>query len=199
MKILKTLFFLTLLTTTVSAFSQVNIGLHNTRYAFLGYKFKDHYSAAVHVSVFSEKLGFQYAMGSFSYNNTIRHLSYEGKAYFGSAFNRSYYNGGAAANLSYDIITRLSVRATLNPHYDSGYGYKTCYKAGIGVMITPDIDIFGNYTTIPEYRMSEKRIHVGADFHVKNLNVTPVLSIGTTAAGSGSKNIRVLMSFAYSF
>ena len=87
----------------------------------------------------------------------------------------------------------------MNPHYDSGYGYKTCYNAGLGVVITSDINIFGRYTTIPEYRMSEKRAHIGLDFHVKNLNVIPVLSIGTTATESGSKNLRVLMSFNYRF
>ena len=199
MRIIKTAILILFFSIATNAFAQFGIGIRNSRYAYVDYRFKNHWDAAVDISVFSEKLGFQYAKGSLGYHNSFKNLSYEGNCYYGSAFNRSYYNGGAALCLDYTVIRRLVVSATMNPHYDSGYGYKTCYNAGLGVVITPDINIFGRYTTIPEYRMSEKRAHIGLDFHVKNLNVIPVLSIGTTATESGSKSLRVLMSFNYRF
>lgn len=183
---------------TVSAFSQISVGVKNNRYVYGEYLLKNHYEAGIEVSVFSEKLGFQYARGRVGYTNSFGNFSADGKAYYGSAFNRSFYDAGASAHAKFTVKERVFVGATLNPHYDSGYGYTTCYEAGLGVNITPEIDIFANYTTIPEYRMSEKRIHLGLDFKVDNLRVSPILSAGTSAS-DGGKNVRVLVNFNYKF
>lgn len=183
---------------SVSAYSRIGVGVRNNRYVYGEYLHKDHYEAGIEVSVFSEKLGFQYVRGRVGYVSDFGNFSVDGKAYYGQSFNRSFYDAGASAHAVFTAADRVFVGASLNPHYDSGYGYATCYEAGLGVNITPEIDVFADYTTIPEYRMSEKRIHMGLDFKVDNLRVSPVLSVGTSAS-DGGKNVRVLVNFNYRF
>ncbi len=190
------LFFLT----SLSSYSKVGVGVKNNRYIYGELMFKDHYALGLNVSVFSEKIGFQYAKAYFGYRNSIiKNLDYTVSGEFGSALNGSYYSGGAKAGITYTAFKRLFIDAVINPHYDSGYGYKTCFSAGPGVIITNEIDFFVKYTTIPEYRMSEERLHIGFDFKVKKLSVTPILSVGTSAQNGGGKNFRILMSFNYIF
>ena len=52
------------------------------------------------------------------------------------------------------------------------------------------------YTTIPEYRLSEKRVRAGFIFSYKELQVTPMLSI---PVGEEIKSMRILCSFQYKF
>lgn len=54
--------------------------------------------------------------------------------------------------------------------------------SGVGVGIKKNIDVHAGYTTIPEYRMSEKRLHAGFDFHVGSLSEAPAASIAVSDA-----------------
>lgn len=187
-----------LIETYTAGNAQVSVGIENSRLVFGEYTFKDHFSAKVNVSVYSEKLGFQYARATLGYHNSLEKIAFSGQLHFGSAFNRSYYNTGLGLNVNTILAKRLILDGTINPWYDSGYGYKTCFQAIAGCKITNEINIKAGYTTIPEYRMSEKRIIAGLDFHVKKLCVYPRLSIGTKSY-DGGKNVRVLVDFAYMF
>lgn len=81
---------------------------------------------------------------------------------------------------------------------DRANGYNTCYEAVAGVSIVKAINLLAGYSTIPEYRQSEKRALVGFDFHVGHLNVSPVLSLATTGASKANR-LRLLMNFNYQF
>lgn len=181
-----------------SALSRFDIGIENTRLIFGQYTYKDHYTARINVSAYSEKPGYQYVRASFGYKRSLSAVNLEGKAFFGSAFNGSYYNTGAIVSADTRLAGRLLLDAVLAPWYDSGFGYTTCWEAKIGCVITNHIDIKAGYTTLPEYRMDEKRVLFGFDFHVSQLYVEPYLSIGTKAS-DGGKNIRVVFGFGYRF
>lgn len=181
---------------SVSAFCQFGVGIRDNRFIYGDFTFCKNYEVKLEHSVFSEKIGYQYLRAYAGYKGSWKTLDYKALAYFGAVYNGSYHSGGGMAQLRYRLIDRIVIDAVLNPHYDSGYGYKTCFSAGGGVIITRNIDILAAYTTIPEYRMSEKRVHVGFDFHVKGLSVTPALSV---AADGDSKTIRALMGFRYQF
>lgn len=178
--------------------SQFAIGIDNTRLIYGKYTYKQHLSAKLNVSAYSEKISFQYMRGTIGYKTSIKCFNIEGSYFFGSTLNRFYYNTGA--NFAGDIILakRLLIDATLSLWYDSGFGYKTCWQGRIGCRITDHINIRLGYTTIPEYRMSENRLVGGFDFYVSNLYVSPYITVGTKAS-DGGKNLRVCFGFGYQF
>ena len=178
--------------------SQFAVGIENTRLVYGQYTYKNHLIAKLNVSVYSEPLVYQYLRASIGYKTRFKNFGIHGEYFFGSAFNGKYYNTGARIKADATLIKRLLLEASFVPWYDSGYGYKTCFDAKIGCKITDHIDIKAGYTTIPEYRMSEKRILGGFDFHVEHLYVAPYLSLGTNS-GSGGKNLRVIFNFGYTF
>lgn len=182
-----------------SSYAQFSVGMRDNRYAFGQYLLNSHYSFKIEQSIFSEKIGFQTLRAYAGYQSELHDvLDYMAEAYFGSAYNRSYNVTGAIISAKYAFVKRLGIKASLNPHYDSTLGYSTCFLAGAFVGLSKDIDITAAYTTIPEYRVSERRVQLGFDFHVSHLIVSPRLSI---AAGGNqkAKNLRSLISFSYQF
>lgn len=195
---LRILFTALLLTVVARGLAQFGVGVRDNRYIYGDFTFARHLEVKLEHSVFSEKFGYQYVRGYFGYKNGWNDLTYKTQAYFGTTYNGSYYSAGALVKGRYTLVRRLLVDAALNPHYDSDYGYKTCFSAGLGCVITKNIDILAAYTTIPEYRMSEKRVRAGFDFHVKSLSVYPELSIAVDGS-SKTKSLRALMGFRYQF
>lgn len=191
-------FFIMMLCLSAS-YAQFSVGMRDNRYAFGQYLLDCHYSFKIEQSIFSEKIGFQTLRAYAGYQSSVHDvLDYMAEAYFGSAYNRSYNTVGAIISAKYAFIKRLGIKASLNPHYDSTLGYSTCFLAGAFVGLSKDIDITAAYTTIPEYRMSERRVQLGFDFHVSRLTVSPHVSIAT-GGKQKVKNIRSLISFSYQF
>lgn len=178
--------------------SQFSVGIEKTRLIYGQYLYKNHLKARLNMSVYSEKFGFQYFRANIGYQTNIKNILLSGDYFFGSAFNGTYFNTGANLNVSAELFKRLLLAAQLSPWYDSGYGYTSCWEAKIGCKIITQIAIKIGYTTVPEYRMSEKRILGGFDFMVSKLYVSPYLSIGTKS-NTGGRNIRVLFDFGYNF
>ena len=175
-----------------------SVGIENTRHIYGQFTLKEHYTAKLNVSAYSEKIGYQYARATVGYKTSISMLNVAGECFFGSTLNGYYYNTGAIVSADAIFVKRLLLDAKIAPWYDSGYGYTTCYEAKIGCKITKSINIKVGYTNMPEYRMSEQRILAGFDFDVAQLSVYPYLSIGTKS-GDGGKNIRVNFGFSYRF
>lgn len=182
----------------VLAYCQFGVGMRDNRYVYADYTFCRHFNVKVEQSVYAEKIGFQYLRAYAGYRNSVAGIDYGVQGYFGAAYNGSYHSGGAMAKARYKVLERIIIDASLNPHYDSEYGYNTCYSIGAGVVITKNIDIVGEYSTIPQYRMPEKRLNGGFDFHVRSLSVMPRLSIDV-AGTSRFKTLRALMGFRYQF
>lgn len=178
--------------------SKFEVGIENTRLLYGKYIYKDHLTAKLNVSVYSEKLGYQYIRGTIGYQTKIKNFNLSGEYFFGSAFNGNYFNTAVQLKADAVFVKRLLIDARILPWYDSGFGYTTCFEARLGCKITDKIDVKVGYTTVPEYRMSEKRIIGGFDFKVSHLYVSPYISFGRNA-DTGGNNIRVLFGFGYQF
>ena len=145
--------------------------------------------------MFPEKIGFQYVRAIAEANFSIEHLMISYKLYSGLLYNQNFYDVGADLKLDYTLVNRIELFADVSPHYDSGYEYKTNYGVGTSVRLYKGMWLVGQYTTVPEYRMSEKRIRAGFIFKENNLSVTPVISIPVKKE---IKSMRVLVSMDYS-
>ena len=178
--------------------SHFAVGIDNTRLIYGKYSYKDHLSAKLNISVYSEKISFQYIRATVGYRTSIKRLNLEAAYFWGNAFNASYYNTGAFITADIVLIRRLLLDATLAPWYDSNFGYTTCWEGKIGCKITDHINLKLGFTSIPEYRMSENRGIACVDFHVSKLYVTPYLTAGLKAS-DGGKNIRIGFRFGYQF
>lgn len=183
--------------TTVKT-SQFEVGIENSRLIYGKYIYKDFLSAKLNVSVYSENIKWQYVRVTLGYHKKLKMFNIVGDLFFGSSLNGNYYNMGAVIKGDAEFLRRLLLDASLVPWYDSGYGYITCFETKIGCKITSHIDVKVGYTTVPQYRMSERRIIGGFDFTTSRLYVSPYVSIGT-GVKSGGKNIRVIMGFGYKF
>lgn len=192
------LFILTVAMISLQAVAQISVGIRNNRFLNISYLYKDHFSATLEQSVFSESFGLQYMRGYAGYLTTYRQFRLKGSAYFGATFNRLYYSTGAIADVRFLPHRLLIVDGRINPHYDSGFGYTTCYYGGLGCGLTKHIDVLAGFTNIPEFRMPEKRFNFGFDFHVKNLKVAPRFSLNLSSH-SGPKSLRPIIDFEYIF
>lgn len=187
-----------LLSIATLASAQISVGMRDNRFIYGAYTYKGHYVATLEQSVFSEKMGYQYMRGYAGYRGEAKIFNYSAVGYFGSTFNRSYWSAGAKANVNCLIKNLLILDGTLNPHYDSGDGYSTCWNAGGGFRLTRHIDLLAAYGNIPEYRMPEYRLKAGFKFHVGALSVAPRLSM-MIRSGHRERSIRTLIDFNYNF
>lgn len=178
--------------------SQFAVGIENTRLVYGKYTYNEHLTVKLNLSAYSEKIAYQYVRATVGYRTTVSNLNLEGSGFWGSSFNGFYYNAGAKIAGDMVLAKRLILETSLVPWYDSGYKYTTCWDGKVGCIITYHINIKMGYTTIPEYRMSEKRLIGSLDFHVSNLYVTPYITVGTKSS-AGGRNIRVGFGFEYRF
>lgn len=175
--------------------AQLNIGLRDNRFGFVGYNFSNKINISLEHSVFSEKINYQQIKAIIGYSWDYKDIVFDGNIYGG--FNYDNYNiYGIKLRGLYEIVERLTLKGVINPHYDSGYEFSCCYELGILYEIHNDISLLLQYTDIPVYRMSEKSFQIGALIRVKNLSVQPILSIPQHGL---KRDIRVLNSFKYTF
>ena len=189
------LFVLIVLLVVQFATAQVHLSLRDNRYAGIGYRFLDKYDLKLEHSMFPEKIGFQYVRVNAEANFSIEQLMISYKLYTGMLYNQNFYDVGADLQMNYSFVNRIDLFANVNPHYDSGYEYESNYGAGASVRLYKGMYLVGQYSTVPEYRTSEKRIRAGFIFKENNLSVTPVISI---PAKKEFKSMRVLVSMDYS-
>ena len=176
--------------------SQIYVGLRDTKYAYAGYQWDSNWHVQLNHSVFIEHLKHQYVSGQGGYEWQGSGFELQGDVYFGTTYCGSFYDFGINVGGLYGPVKWLSLRAKLNARYDSGFKYKTCYLLGVDFNVTNQFSLLAQYTTIPEYRMSERRVKAGLRFKVKNLQVCPMLSIPVEGDAS---TVRVLIGFRYDF
>lgn len=176
----------------------VNIGMRNTRYAYAGYDFNTHFNASLSHSMFSEPIGYQQIGIEGSYRGSWRKFDYSGGIFGATAWNGNYQYAGATVELTYSPISRLHFAGQIQPRYDTGYGYDTGYSLGASFDIIRHIGVKTSFTTIPDYRKSEKRLHAGLEFRVGELSVSPVLSF-PLEGDQKMKTMRVLVAAEYKF
>ncbi|MDE6127374.1 MAG: hypothetical protein K2G30_10525 [Muribaculaceae bacterium] len=165
----------------------------NFRAAYGGHAFV----AAEH-SVYSYEVRYQYWRLYAGGMVSVPYAEFEGSAFYGRTWCGSYMSAGALLSAKVLPPGPVSVFGTLNPLYDSGLKYNTCFSAGLAVRIFKPVSLRASYTTIPEFRESEKRVRAGVEVRVGGLSVLPELSLPTDRAHR-SRSLRLLMSFSYTF
>lgn len=184
--------------TADSVSAQISAGITDSRYVYGCYALKSKIKFKIEHSLYSEKVGFQRVGVGVGYEKQLPlGFSLGGSVMGATTWNRNYQLVSAEASLKYDY-RRVGLEAVVNPRYDSGLHYDTCWKAGAKVKISDPISVCMDYSTIPLYRMSEQRLSGGFEFSVLNLRVTPELSVSMEKT-TRLKNMRVLMSMNYEF
>lgn len=194
---LKLLCLFILLLAPVCAKAQFEAGLRNSRYLYGSFTLKKHYSFGLEHSISADRIGFQQIGVSFGYDNQWKDLEYGASVKGATSWNGDYQIAGLNVHAAYSFLNRLQVFGQLNPLYDTDYDYKTCFAAGAACKIVNGISVFASYTTIPDYRKSEKRVHAGFMLKSGHLYAEPALSI---PVGDDSFNsVRVLVSLGWRF
>lgn len=172
-------------------------GVRDSYYVFAQASYADSYLGAEH-SVYSYDAKYQYWRLYTGSRTTIPYAEFSGRIFYGRTWCGNYWNAGALLTARALPPGPVSVFATLNPLYDSGLKYHTCFAAGAAVRIFKPVSLRASYTTIPEFRESEKRVRAGVEVKVGGLSVVPELSIPTNPTNR-SRRLRLLMSFSYLF
>ena len=181
---------------TTSSYAQIFVGLRDNRIGVVGYTMKQKYSLFAEQSLYSQKPSTQHIRAALAYNYSIARLDYGGLVYIGGQWNGGYFDYGASVGGKLKIQEFGSIDLVANPHFDSGYQFLICVKAGVTVKITDEIGFIAHYSSIPEFRMVENRIRVGLRFINKRLQVSPVISF---PLNEDPRTLRVLTSFMYRY
>ena len=193
----KLIMLLAVLAMGLGASAQLSVGVRESHYVNVSYRFMHNWGVKLEQSVYGEKVGYQYFRLYASYTQSLGFISLKAQPYFGMTYNNSYSNGGIVLGASLNACKLLDVDAAVIPHRDSGMGYTTCYYGGLALNFGSGLSITAAYTNRPEYREPEKRLRGGFRFNVGHLSVHPELSI---PVGSGAgRTVRMLMSMGYSF
>ena len=196
MKLYRRFLFLSLfLSLFGAANSQVYLGYRNARHVYVGYNFNKLFSAEVEHSLYAEKFGFQRVRLYGNYQRDFNAFGLMVSPYFGTLWNGDYQDFGALVAASY-TLGRFTPAFTANPNYDTQLKFKFNYSALLSVRVIKELDIFGEFTTVPEYRISEKQLRLGGDFHVGKLSARPIVSLPVE---DGVKSVRVYCDFRFTF
>ena len=110
--------------------AQFYIGLKDSRYASVGFKWSSGWDIKLDQSIFDESLKYQYIRCTGKYQTRIKYFDFVVSSFVGSTYCNSFYDFGASFKGICYPLERLGIGAEINPRYDSGYKYKTCYMLG---------------------------------------------------------------------
>ncbi len=177
---------------------KLGAGVRDSYYVNAGASVAEHAFLRAEHSVYSYEARYQYWRLYAGGMARVPYASFEGSVFYGRTWCGSYWSAGSLLTARVLPPGPVSVSATLNPLYDSGLKYHTCFAAGVAVRVCEPVSLVAAYTTIPEFRESEKRVRAGVEVAVGGLRVRPELSI--PACGEhGSRRVRLLMSCSYTF
>ncbi|MDE5842312.1 MAG: hypothetical protein K2H35_01080 [Muribaculaceae bacterium] len=181
------------------AFSQtLEVGVAKTRYIYAGTTLKNHYGIFLSESLSSESLKNQQIELAGAYFGNISKFYYNAGFRAGTAWCGSYQRYAAFVNLAYHPFNRWMIAAKLMPNYDTGYRYHTDWSAGIRFNAFKPLWINLDFSTIPDYRKSEKRLHLEAAFNVSALSASVAVSM-PVEGDSKFRTLRILMGLNYRF
>ena len=115
--------------------------------------------------------------------------------FLSTTWSGAYTMAGALVSANYSPHWRVRAEASFIPYHDSEYDWVMAWSAGLKGAVSRSISVICRYTTIPDYRLSERRIHAGVEFHTGALWVTPVVSV--PVGSSPAQSVRLLVSCGY--
>ncbi len=175
--------------------AQCFIGMRDARYVNAGYSFSNGLTVGAEHSIYSEDFEYQKIRIFAKYYHAWENMSISTSVYGSTLWNRDYQDYGGAVTLRYNLLKIWGIEASINPHYDTHYGYMTCYTLGSDVRIIDNVALVGQYSTIPEYRLDEKRVRVGLRLTKGNLSITPMVSI--PVGNDSQEEVRMLCNCSY--
>lgn len=186
------MFFLIVFVT--ATYSQVGIGLRDTRYFNVHYLFKRSYYAEIEQSVFSSPYDMQKTRLYLGYYNQFFNIDIKLLPYV-SLFWSGDFDYGAEIKCSYPI-RRVEFYGILNPHYDNILKSSLRYEAGARLRMIDSGGVSACYTTISPYRTPEKLLECGLWLEAGKLGISPVLAF---PIDTPEKYLRVMCNFYYNF
>lgn len=195
-KIISFCFFFLLLCVQNLAAQTIDAGISKSRYIYAAFTFANKIGLSISQSVSSENFKHQQIEAGIRYSGIINKLEYKAGVFAASAWNSSYQRYYAKLSLDYLPLNFMKVTGQIAPLYDTGYKYNTCFSAGLAFKPAKPLWINLKYTTIPDYRKSEKRIHAGINLHSGPLEVSGTVSIPATG-DQKFKTWRLLLGFNY--
>lgn len=180
----------------VNVSAQVVLSLRDNQYVSVGYTCRQSWSVKLEHSVFSQEFSTQYVRFMLGYKHCRERIGVEVIPYYGTLYNGDFYNAGIMFGGYWQVQRKWRIECIVNPHYDSGYDYKTCFSVGTNLHLYKAISAVLQYSTIPEYRMKEECIKAGLRIKADKLYVSPMLSIPVDKTG---KHVRLLCGFGYEF
>lgn len=136
-------------------------GVRDNKLITLDADFAGGWHAGAEHSVYYTSWKYQYWRLKAGYRRDFGPVGADLSAYYGKTWTNLYYNAGVRLDARVNIANRLSVGAAANPNYDSAEKWEMCFNAGAGVRFFRELWATAEYSTIPIYRQSEKRVMVG--------------------------------------
>lgn len=188
-------FLIIFLLFTSVTFAEFNLGFRDNRYGLIGYT-NSLLKISLEQSIYCEKPGFQKTRLYVGVERNLDLFGFEILPYYGSLWNRDYYDYGVFVKGNFRIKPVLNVRAALNLNYDSYYEGDIGSLLGVDVHLWKSISLFGQYSSIPEYRRFEDRIKLGLIIKENKLQVSPAISLPIE---DEIKTFRLMCDFEYLF
>ena len=179
-----------------SALCQVSIGIRDTQYAQLGYRFNNTCSIGIEHSLYSDHIDYQKIRLLFGYSFSKDYFKVRVSPYVSTLWGGEYHDYGCYVINELWLLELLGLDFTVNTHYDSQLGFMFCTYAGFAWQICKDFSLLLHYSSIPEFRMKEYRLRAGIKLAMGELWVKPEISLPLTGQ---IKSCRVLCSFGYCF
>lgn len=195
MKSLKCLMFFLAFVAGNALASVAFVGMENSKYAIVGFRPGKSAGVALMHSLWVQDAS-QYVRLSPFYSFRINdNVSGQYSVFYGTTYERSYYDYGADLYLSALFFNRLiELDGRFRPQYDSDLKFNYGYEFVGKISGWKEIAVFGGIKNIPEYRKPEDRFLAGMSFSVKNLSVSPEISIPTNLK---TQYTRIHVNFLY--
>ena len=195
MKSLKYLMFFWALVAGNAFASVAFVGMENSKYAIAGFRPGRSAGVALVHSLWVQDASQYVRLCPFYYFYLNDNISGHYSVFYGTTYEQTYYDYGADLYLSAMFFSRMvELDGRFRPQYDSDLKFNYGYEVVGKISGWKEIAVFGGMKNIPEFRKAEDRFLAGVSFSVKNLNVSPEVSIPTNLE---TQYTRIHVNFLY--
>jgi hypothetical protein len=195
MKTLKCLIFLLTFVAGNALAAVAFVGMENSKYAIAGFRPGRSAGIALMHSLWVQDASQYVRLSPFYYFHLNDNLSGQYSVFYGTTYEQTYYDYGADLFLRALFFNRLiELDGRFRPQYDSDLKFNYGYEFVGKISGWRDIAVFGGIKNIPEFRKAEGRFLAGMSFSVKNLSVSPEITIPTNLK---TQYTRVHVNFLY--
>lgn len=176
---------------------RLDIGIEKSKYLYGEFTFNSGLSLKLSESLFSENIKHQQIELTGAYCNRISKVFFSAGLKAGTSWSGSFQRYAGLFKASYLPIKNFAITGLVMPLYDTGYGYSTDWGVVAGYRVVKPLWINLDLTTIPDYRKSELRSHIGAILSVGALSASAAVSL-PLRGDQKLKTWRILMGINYS-